>query len=136
MIHDIYPIQQEVIPISLGGQMFYVTSWRLRGTRVFSQQNDITGSPYVTNSGTRARELELNGSFGFTGQPSGLIASLDNALANKTYFQFVLAGIRYNNAFLTEYEIKQQMEDSVLPCKLILTHSNRLYENVGGGTAT
>lgn len=126
MHNEIYPVGRNGFDVELDTLIFHATSWRITAVRRYAEQNTLGGSVYITNSGLRARRLELEGSFCFNDDPAAVLLLLDNAIATNKRFAFSLRGVRYIAAILTEYSLSEQAADSVLPCRLVLVISNLL----------
>lgn len=113
-----FPVTPRAFPIALGETTFYVTSWKLTGSRNYAEQSSVSGSGYVTNFGKRVRRLEMEGRFHFRGQLADILLPLDTAVQENQRFSLDIHGIRYIAISLVSYTVEESAEEGVLPCRM------------------
>lgn len=113
-----YPVPPRAFPIAIGDTTFYVTAWKLTGSRNYAEQSGVSGSGFVTNFGRRARRLEMEGRFYFRGQLAKMLLSLDTAIQENQRFVLDIHGIRYVAVSLVSYTAEESAEEGVLPCRM------------------
>lgn len=113
-----YPIPPRCFPITLGDTTFYITSWKLTGSRNYAEQSGVAGSGFVTNFGKRARRLEMEGRFYFRGKLANVLLPLDTAIQENQRFVLDIHGIRYVGASLVSYTAEESSEEGILPCRM------------------
>lgn len=113
-----YPIPPRCFPITLGDTTFYITSWKLTGSRNYAEQSGVAGSGFVTNFGKRARRLEMEGRFYFRGKLANVLLPLDMAIQENQRFVLDIHGIRYVGASLVSYTAEESAEEGILPCRM------------------
>lgn len=123
-----YPVPPRCFPVVLGDTTFYVTSWKLSGSRNYAEQSGVSGSGFVTNFGRRARRLELEGRFYFRGQPAKFLLPLDTAIQESQRFVLDVHGIRYVAASLVSYTAEESAEEGVLPCRMTFVIQGNMTE--------
>ena len=95
MSQSITPIDRIGFDVLLGDMTFHVSHWKIQTVRHYAEQNALSGTVFVTNSGRRAHRLTLEGSLPFHNDPGEVILALDAAMNENQLSAALQSALRF-----------------------------------------
>lgn len=80
------------VPVNIGGIVLYCEKFKATGTKIFSEQNTVSGEGIITNYGKKAVRITLGGRICEAESPVGFIARMDALMKSDEVF-----GTEYKN---------------------------------------